>query len=238
MYINHTHFTSLPVDLWSFPLNFSGKRNAANRRLRNLNMNFGVRLAFDKGQATGPFVCGRENITTKDGTTAGPLAATERKGREDLNGMRWASETGDTRNWFVNRSWKPDPWPTTHYSMGTEMKREMVIGWVRCVFISQNWQWMQQPVAVIVPLTTPKSSEEMGKAWQGKVYRNRNIGRAGFSLWLGYNIQIIKYITLCKTIFCPGYVKSNHRTTFSNSIDTKTHFSCGRLEWLPWSSEA
>eukprot|EP00434_Breviolum_minutum_P012692 symbB.v1.2.011190.t1/scaffold714.1/size170141/7 len=43
----------------------------ATAPLLNLNMNFGVRLAFDKGQATGPFVCGRENITQKDGTTAG-----------------------------------------------------------------------------------------------------------------------------------------------------------------------
>lgn len=43
----------------------------ATNPLLYLNMNFGVRFAFDKGQATGPFVCGRENITSKDGTTEG-----------------------------------------------------------------------------------------------------------------------------------------------------------------------
>lgn len=43
----------------------------ATNPLLNLKMNFGVRLAFDKGQATGPFVCGRENVTAKDGTTTG-----------------------------------------------------------------------------------------------------------------------------------------------------------------------
>ncbi|CAE7253020.1 unnamed protein product [Symbiodinium sp. CCMP2592] len=43
----------------------------ATAPLLRLGMHFGVRLAYDKGQATGPFVCGRTNITSKDGTTAG-----------------------------------------------------------------------------------------------------------------------------------------------------------------------
>ena len=67
-----------------FPIEIFLKRNAFSR-LRNLNMNFGVRLAFDKGQATGPFVCGRENITTKDGTTAGPFNGEKGKGRFEWN---------------------------------------------------------------------------------------------------------------------------------------------------------
>eukprot|EP00439_Symbiodinium_sp_Y106_P026482 s1976_g3.t1 len=43
----------------------------ATAPLLRLGMHFGVRLAYDKGQATGPFVCGRTNITNKDGTTEG-----------------------------------------------------------------------------------------------------------------------------------------------------------------------
>ncbi|CAJ1343064.1 unnamed protein product [Effrenium voratum] len=51
-------------------LRYKVQMRATNPLLR-LKMNFGVRLAYDKGQATGPFVCGRENVTTKDGTAAG-----------------------------------------------------------------------------------------------------------------------------------------------------------------------
>ena len=69
--------------------------------LRNLNMNFGVRLAFDKGQATGPFVCGRENITQKDGTTAGPFGNGEKGSWEDFFSNEEV-ETGDTRKWCVD----------------------------------------------------------------------------------------------------------------------------------------
>jgi len=43
----------------------------ATAPLLRLGMHFGVRLAYDKGQATGPFVCGRTNVTNKDGTTEG-----------------------------------------------------------------------------------------------------------------------------------------------------------------------
>ena len=77
----------------SCPWNFLKRLVSVIVALRNLNMNFGVRLAFDKGQATGPFVCGRENITQKDGTTAGPFGNGEKGSWDDFFRMRkWKLE--------------------------------------------------------------------------------------------------------------------------------------------------
>ncbi|CAE6914019.1 unnamed protein product [Symbiodinium natans] len=43
----------------------------ATTPLLRLGMHFGVRLAYDKGQATGPFVCGRNEIRSKSGAIDG-----------------------------------------------------------------------------------------------------------------------------------------------------------------------